>query len=147
MFRAADAARLAQLYLIGGTPHPATERARLDKTALGSLESVPWTYAVSPEPVLAGLRARGYQILALEVAPDSRPLGALTAADFPLALLVGHETAGLPAEVVAACDGVVTLESWGRKQSLNVALAFGVAMLHCARLWAEHVGCAPGGEV
>ncbi|NUP99498.1 MAG: TrmH family RNA methyltransferase [Armatimonadetes bacterium] len=136
LFRASDAARLSHLYLTGGCGHPARERARIDKTALGSVDSLPWTYAPDPLPVLAGLQRAGITVAALELSPGSRPLGEVTRSDFPLALVVGHETDGVPPAVMAACDLVLSIPTWGRKPSLNVALAYGLGVLTLAGLWA-----------
>lgn len=45
-----------------------------------------------------------------------------------IALLVGEEAAGLPEEVVEACDHVVTLAMPGVAESLNAAIAASIAM-------------------
>lgn len=135
LFRASDAARAAHLYLLGGMGHPGRERERIAKTGLGAPESVPWTWAPRAEPVLAGLKRRGIRLAALELTAESRPLGQVDASWFPLALIVGHETDGVPPDVLRRCDDVVSIETWGRKPSLNVALAYGVAMLRLAEVW------------
>lgn len=136
LFRAADQARLAQLWLTGASGHPARHPERIAKTALGSTESVPWTYAPTWQPVLAGLRAQGVRLVALELTERSVPLTAIDASWFPLALVVGHETDGVSAEVLAACDDIVAIDTFGRKPSLNVALAFGIAAVQLAQVWA-----------
>ncbi|MCC7495421.1 MAG: hypothetical protein IT204_23930 [Fimbriimonadaceae bacterium] len=136
LFRAADAARLAHLHLTGGTGHPGLHPAKIDKVALGAAETVPWSYQLDPLPVLHQLRADGWRLVALEVAPTAVPLSTVSCDWFPLAVVVGHETAGVRPEVLAACDDLVRIPMYGRKQSLNVALAFGVAVLHLAQLWA-----------
>lgn len=136
LFRAADAARLAHLHLTGGCGHPGTQRERIEKTALGTTTAVPWSYALDPLPVIAGLRAAGVTVCALELTAESEPLARLGPTDCPLALVVGHETLGVPPEVLAACDRIVKLTTYGRKPSLNVALAFGVAVMELAGRWA-----------
>ncbi len=140
IFRASDAARVSHLYLVGGTGHPGLHRDRIDKTALGAGDTVPWTYARDPLPVLAGLRARGITVAALELTPVSQPLDAVGLDDYPLALVVGHETAGLSPALLAHCDLALQIPTYGRKPSLNVALAYGVAMLDLARRWAAGTG-------
>ncbi len=140
VFRASDAARVSHLYLTGAMAHPARHGERIDKTALGAIEAVAWSYVRDPLPVIDGLRARGIKVAALELTETSRPLSAVTRDWFPLALVVGHETDGVPAEILNRCDAVLALETFGRKPSLNVALAYGVAMLELARRWAETTG-------
>lgn len=137
LFRASDAARVAHLYLTGGTGHPARERERIEKTGLGSPDSVPWTWSPHPDAVLTGLRRRGYKLVALELTPQSVPIDTVDHGWFPLALIVGHETEGVRPDVLAQCDAVVALDSYGRKHSMNVAMAYGVGIVHCARLWAN----------
>src|SRR3954449_12862511 len=63
-FRTADAAAIEKLYLCGITGHP--PKNAISKTALGAEETVPWEYASEPLPVAEGLRARGYELTAIE---------------------------------------------------------------------------------
>ena len=48
-------------------------------------------------------------------------------------LLVGRESAGVPAEVVAAADAVITIPMPGGGRSLNVAVAAGMVLSEAAR--------------
>jgi tRNA G18 (ribose-2'-O)-methylase SpoU len=51
-----------------------------------------------------------------------------------VALLIGNEAQGLPADVVAACDGLVTISMSGGTDSLNAAVASGILLYHFTRL-------------
>jgi TrmH family RNA methyltransferase len=55
----------------------------------------------------------------------------LAAPDGDVTLVVGAEREGLPAKIVAACDGVATIPV--RSESLNVAMAATVALYECNR--------------
>ena len=58
---------------------------------------------------------------------------------FPLALVLGNEVMGVPADVLDAVDLVVGLPQYGIKASLNVSVAFGVAaygLVHRVRSFA-----------
>jgi tRNA G18 (ribose-2'-O)-methylase SpoU len=46
----------------------------------------------------------------------------------PVALLVGNEAHGLPADMVAACDTAVTIPMTGKTESLNAAFSGAIAM-------------------
>ena len=46
---------------------------------------------------------------------------------FPLALVLGEETKGIPKGVLKLCGQVVEIPMKGQKESLNVAVAFGIA--------------------
>src|SRR5438309_422988 len=63
-FRTADAAAIEKLYLCGITGYP--PKHEITKTALGAEDTVPWEHAWEPLTVVTGLRARGYEIAAIE---------------------------------------------------------------------------------
>ena len=125
VFRTADAAGLAHVYLTGITPHP--DHRGVAKTALGAQDAVPWTVEDDLDALLARLRAEGTTVAALERAPGAVPPEAVPAGAFPLALVLGNEVDGVPADVLAGADLVVGLPQWGMKASLNVSVAFGIA--------------------
>lgn len=128
--RTADAAGLERVYLCGITPTPAGAPVR--KTALGAEETVGWEYCADALVALRSLRARGFEIAAIETSAravdlfDWRPR-------FPLAVVFGNEVDGLTAEVLEACDTHVRLPMLGRKHSLNVATAGGVVLYEVLR--------------
>lgn len=129
-FRTADAAGLERLYLCGITPTPANRA--VGKTALGAQECVAWEYCVDALLPLRMLRARGFEIAAVETSPraldlyDWRPR-------FPLCVVFGNEVDGLGEEVLEACDSHVRLPMLGRKHSLNVATAGGAVVYEVLR--------------
>ncbi len=51
----------------------------------------------------------------------------------PVALVLGNEANGLPADVEAGLDGRVTIPMWGRAESLNVAMAATLFLYEAAR--------------
>jgi TrmH family RNA methyltransferase len=57
------------------------------------------------------------------------------AADYagPLVLLMGNEQAGLPDSLQAACDQLIRMPMLGRSDSLNLAVATGVALYEIIR--------------
>ncbi len=130
IFRTADGANLEALVLCGYTPTP--PHKHLDKTALRSVESVPWRHSETVAESIAELKTRGYQVLALEFTDSSRPLYEFDL-QFPVALVAGNEAEGLDAETMALCDAVVHLPMRGLKSSLNVSVAFGVAAYEVTR--------------
>lgn len=130
IFRTADGAGVEKLYLCGMTGTP--PRAEIRKAALGAEESVAWEYFATTQDALRHLRAQGYQLVAVERAESSVDFRAAHYA-FPLALVIGHEYEGIPADVLQACDNIVALPMYGRKHSLNVAVAFGIAAYEVKR--------------
>ncbi|KAH8046191.1 hypothetical protein JL722_13795 [Aureococcus anophagefferens] len=80
------------------------------------------------------LQGRGVAVYALETTRGSVPL---YDADLPapLALVFGNELVGVHPDVLAACDGVVSLPTFGVKNSLNVASCAAAAVYGVVRRW------------
>jgi len=132
MFRTADAAGLAGLYLSGITATP--PRPDLEKTALGAQRTVPWDYWPRTEDALAHLRRQGVLLVALECAEDAVTMEQ-AASRFPLCFVVGNEVAGLDDGVRTLCDHTAMIPMHGRKESLNVAVSFGLMAYASRRRW------------
>jgi len=132
MFRTADAAGLGGLYLCGLTATP--PRADMEKTALGATVSVPWDYWPRAEAAVAALRARRVAVVALEQAAGARPFDR-TAYPFPVCFVVGHEVRGVAPAMLALADECVEIPMDGGKQSLNVAVSFGLMAYELRRQW------------
>ena len=160
MFRTADAAGISQLYLCGITPAPwpagpvkpvghgagftgaasdtmlGSARKSLEKTALGAEKTVSWKKCARGADCIRRLRADGYYICAVEIARGAVPY---YDADFlkkktdKLAFVVGNEVAGLPKSLLDTCDAIVCIPLHGKKESLNVAVAFGIIAFEIAK--------------
>lgn len=128
MFRTADAAGFSHLFLIGISGCP--PRKEIAKTSLGAEDHVKWNYEGNTIAVLSSLKTMGYQIVALEKTENSKSLSdclQLGILRSPLCLVLGSEVKGVYAETLDASDIVVDLPMRGFKESLNVAVAFGIA--------------------
>lgn len=124
IFRTADSAGVGKLYLCGITPVPPHEK--IAKTALGAENYVPWEYAKQTHKLIDRLKKEGYQILALEKTKDAENIFKLKP-KFPAALVLGNEVKGLSPAIMKKCDKKIAIPMYGKKESLNVAVAFGVA--------------------
>lgn len=140
MFRSADGAGLQRLVLCGFTAHP--PRKEISKTALGAEEHVAWEYWSQAAEACESLRDQGFQVLALETGPTSVPLERI-AIRSPVAFVVGHELTGVSEAARLACDATVHLPMYGSKQSLNVAVAFGIAAYTLRRRLIEAAAAVP----
>jgi 23S rRNA (guanosine2251-2'-O)-methyltransferase len=128
IFRSADGAGVDRLLISGYTAHP--PRTEISKTALGAEEHVAWEYWSRAVEAVAALRQQGYRVIGLEKTSESIELESLLRADpldGPVAFVVGHEIEGVSDAVLARCDQVAHLPMLGQKDSLNVAVAFGLA--------------------
>lgn len=130
MFRTADGARLTELWLCGYTPTP--PHRHLAKTALGAVDVVPWQHCATVAEAIGGVRRRGAQVLAVEKTPSSVSLYEMELS-FPVALVMGNEVDGLGEATIASCEAVVHLPMYGLKNSLNVSVAFGIAVYEILR--------------
>lgn len=133
IFRSSDGAMIEKLYLTGYTPHP--PKKEVLKTALGSTESVSWEYSESPLSIIKQLKKQGVKICALEQTDKSIPHYSLHRKEFPLCLIVGNEISGVPQELIDECDFSIEIPQYGIKQSLNVAVAYGVAVFEFRRIF------------
>lgn len=129
IFRTADAAGISKLYLCGMTGTP--PRHEIRKAALGAEESIAWEYFKQTSDALEKLKQESYFILALENTTASVDYRRAIY-KFPLALVIGHEYNGIAPEILAQCDAAVSLPMRGKKISLNVAVAFGIAAYRIA---------------
>jgi len=129
MFRTADGAGVDKLYLTGYTPCP--PHTQVDKVSLGAEKSVPWEYFKQVGRLLKKFREEGYNIVALEKTSESRNIFEWTP-KFPLALIVGNEKTGITKSILKYCDEAVDIPMRGKKNSLNVSIAAGIAIYHIA---------------
>ena len=138
MFRTADGARAAELLLCGYTPTP--PHRHLSKTALGAVDVVPWRACETVAEAIGVMRAQGAQILAVEHTATSVALYDYELR-FPLALVMGNEVDGLSDATITQCDATVHLPMHGLKNSLNVSVAFGIALYEVLRRYEMTAGC------
>lgn len=125
IFRTSDAAGVEKLYLCGITGAP--PRAEIHKAALGAEKSVPWEKVQNPVDVVSRLKKAGYKIVVLEHT-DSGAMYNQVQFEAPLCLVVGHEITGITDEVVRMADIAIEIPMAGFKQSLNVSVAYGIAI-------------------
>jgi tRNA G18 (ribose-2'-O)-methylase SpoU len=132
IFRTADAAGLAGLYLAGMTATP--PRPDLEKTALGATQSVPWDYWTDAAEAARDIRARGLPLIVLEQSPGACAWDSFSY-PFPHCFVVGHEVRGVGERILEIADAVVEIPMAGIKHSLNVAVSFGILAYQIRRAW------------
>lgn len=137
IFRTADAAGCEKIYLGGLTPAPVDRFGKpsqqLIKVSLGAEKFVAWKKVGSTTRLLDKLKKDGYKILALEISPQAILYYKinLTAAQLKkTALVLGHEVKGLSEAVLRRADKILQITMRGRKESLNVSVAFGIVAFH-----------------
>lgn len=129
IFRTSDGAGVKKIFLCGQTGYP--PRPEITKTALGAEETVDWEYWMDAEECMAELSKKSVQLVALEQTKKSidyrrfKPKG-------PICLVLGHEIDGVSDAILNLCDEVIEIPMQGKKQSLNVSVAFGVVIYKIA---------------
>jgi 23S rRNA (guanosine2251-2'-O)-methyltransferase len=125
LFRTCDCFGVEKLYLSGYTACP--PRREISKTALGAEEWIPWEYEKDPREVIKQKKKEGYRVVALEITD-----GATSISDYQppekICLILGHEVTGVPKELLALADDTVSIPMLGKKESLNVSVATGIAL-------------------
>jgi 23S rRNA (guanosine2251-2'-O)-methyltransferase len=137
IFRTADAAGVEKVYCCGVTPAPLDRfkkpRADFAKVALGAEGFVAWESVKNTADAIESLRQEGWIIFAVEQSKHSIPYFEAWArlkknGTQKIVLVVGNEVDGLPPEILALVDKILEIPMRGKKESLNVAVAFGVVV-------------------
>jgi 23S rRNA (guanosine2251-2'-O)-methyltransferase len=125
IFRTADAAGVKKIYLCGYTPTP--DNQKVVKTSLGAEKYISWEYCKQAWQLLKKLKAEKVQIIALEQTKKSVDYRQFKPR-FPIALMIGNEVRGLSKKILTYADKIIAIPMYGRKESLNVAVAAGIAL-------------------
>lgn len=131
IFRTADAAGVKKIYICGYSPTPADRK--VGKTSLGAEKTVPWEYFRQTWKLMEKLKKEGVQIVALEQSKKSIDYRKFKPR-FPLALVIGNEVRGLSKEILKYADKIIVIPMYGQKESLNVAVAAGIALYKIAEV-------------
>ncbi len=129
IFRTSDAAGVSQVILGGYCAHP--PHPKLLKVSLGAEKTIPYEKCRQSWRRIDDLKKQGYQIIALEKIRQAENIFNFKPR-FPLALILGNEKRGLSSEILKRCDKVVFIPMQGYKESLNVSVAFGIAIYQLA---------------
>jgi 23S rRNA (guanosine2251-2'-O)-methyltransferase len=129
IFRTADAIGISKIYLTGYTPRPTDKFGRIQKdiakSALGAETWVPWEYNEDLIKLISKLKKDGFKIIEQDKkAVDYKKIKIID----KLALIVGREVEGLDKKTLKKCDSIIHIPMYGKKESLNVSVATGIAL-------------------
>ena len=125
IFRLADAVGAEKVILCGETLTP--PNSRIKKASINTTGWVVWEYEKQTIDAVKKLKANGVAIVAVEQDERSIPFDKVRY-EFPLAIIVGHETHGISKEVLDLADSIVELPMWGINTSLNVMVSCGIIL-------------------
>lgn len=139
ILRTADACGVSRVYACGYTPYPAhkgdnrpahvadANTRAIAKTALGAQSTISITHTPDTRSAVLAAREAGYRVIVVEQSETSLNLYRYKP-DGNIALLLGNEVTGVEPQDMALADQVVEIPMIGQKESLNVAVAAGIAM-------------------
>ena len=127
-FRTADAFNVSKIYLTGYTGTPDSLHGnKISKVALGAEKWIKWEHVKSAKIIVQKLKLERWPIVAPEQSKNSIDINK---AKFKskAALIVGNEVKGLPKSLLNVSDIIIEIPMHGKKESLNVAVAGGIAL-------------------
>lgn len=125
VFRTADAFLVEAVYLCGITGTPPNKD--IQKTALGSTDSVSWKYFKTTIDAIVELKQNNYNVYSIEQTASAIMLNDFQPVkDCKSAIVFGNEVKGVQQEVIDASMGVIEIPQAGTKHSLNIAVSVGV---------------------
>ena len=128
IFRTCDAFLVSKIYLCGITAQPPNRK--INKTALGSTESVEWEYFRSTKKIIEKLKSKGIKIWSIEQVEKAKKLHEIEAIDKGIehAVVFGNEIKGVSQEIIDISNNTIEIDQYGTKHSLNVTVAAGIVI-------------------
>lgn len=127
VFRTADAFLIEAIYLCGITGTPPNKD--IQKTALGSTDTVAWKHFKTTTEAIQELQLRNYPVYSIEQAESAVMLNQFTPGNKNgLAVVFGNEVKGVQQEVIDMSNAVIEIPQIGTKHSLNISVSVGVVV-------------------
>lgn len=127
VFRTSDAFLIEAIYLCGITGCPPNKE--IQKTALGSTETVLWKYFENTGSAIESLKEEEFEIWAIEQVE-----GSIALENFAInktkkyAVVFGNEVNGVDQEIINTCTGSIEIPQAGTKHSLNISVSSGIVL-------------------
>ncbi len=127
IFRLADAVAAEKVIICGESEIP--PHTRIKKASINTTEWVTWSYASTAVEALQELKTQNSKLKIVAIEQDSKSIPYdKFEYQFPLALVIGHETNGVSKEVLDIADAIVELPMFGVNKSLNVMVSLGIVL-------------------
>ena len=128
IFRTCDAFLVLKIYLCGITAKPPNRK--INKTALGSTDSVEWDYFKSTIKLIEKLKSEGVKIWSIEQVERAQKLNYIEKIDSKLkhAIVFGNEIRGVDQKIIDISENTIEIDQYGTKHSLNVSVAAGIVI-------------------
>ena len=128
IFRTCDAFLVSKIYLCGITAKPPNRK--INKTALGSTDSVEWEYFKSTIKLIEELKSEDVKIWSIEQVERAQKLNDIEKIDSKLkhAIVFGNEIKGVDQKIIDISENTIEINQYGTKHSLNVSVAAGIVI-------------------
>ena len=128
IFRTCDAFLVSKIYLCGITAKPPNRK--INKTALGSTDSVEWEYFKSTMKLIEKLKSEGVKIWSIEQVERAQKLNGIEKINSKVmhAIVFGNEIKGVDQKIIDISENTVEIDQYGTKHSLNVSVAAGIVI-------------------
>lgn len=127
IFRTSDSFLIEKIIISGYTATP--ENSRMEKTALGSSDSVDWEYSDDIIETIKKLQKKDVKIISIEQADESLKIEKFNPEKgVKYAFIFGNEVDGVSDDIINVSDEVVEIPQVGTKHSLNVSVAAGIVL-------------------
>jgi 23S rRNA (guanosine2251-2'-O)-methyltransferase len=127
IFRTSDSFLIEKIIISGYTATP--ENSRMEKTALGSSDSVDWEYSDDIIETIKKLQKKDVKIISIEQADESLKIEKFNPIKgTKYAFIFGNEVDGVSDDIINVSDEVVEIPQVGTKHSLNVSVAAGIVL-------------------
>jgi 23S rRNA (guanosine2251-2'-O)-methyltransferase len=131
IFRTSDALGVSKIYLSGYTPTPTDkfnrQRKDISKVSLGAEKTIPWEHVADSKKLIQKLKKEKVLVVGVEQSKKSVDYKKVKL-NYPVLFVVGNEVDGIEKNLLSLCDIVAEIPMKGEKESLNVSVAFGVAV-------------------
>ncbi|PIZ00548.1 RNA methyltransferase [bacterium (Candidatus Howlettbacteria) CG_4_10_14_0_8_um_filter_40_9] len=124
ILRTAESLGIDRVFLVGITPdlsHP-----KVKKTSLGAEDNLDIVYEKDSVTLAEKLKKENFETVSLEICE-----GSMDIEDFvfkkDICLFLGNEVSGVAKEILDISDCIIKIPMAGKKESLNVAVSFGIA--------------------
>ncbi len=136
IFRLADAVAAEKVFICGSSETP--PHTRIKKASINTTEWVEWEYAESAVEAITLLRSKvkDIQVVGVELDKKSKPYDQIEY-NFPIALVVGHESTGISQETLAVCDEIAEIPMWGVNKSMNVMVSLAIVLFEVMKQYRE----------
>lgn len=124
IIRTSEGLGIKEIYICGITPDE--NNVKVLKTSLGAEKNIFFKHFNTTNEAINYLKEKDIMIIALEITEDAWELSEICPKN-NFALVVGNEVSGVSPEALKASDIKAKIAMAGKKESLNVSVAYGIA--------------------